>query len=206
MKKYLDILIFTLLFFLLFSYFSGKNTVAPLDGIQFTTMKSSYKVPAGITGSIVNNTNETLSFNTCENISIRYQGDVVSLPENTCGDVELTSRETYALDLSSEYALFSEPGNYVLSFNYEEKEYVNAVDVKYRGTLGKVFVGVLYAPIYNLMAYLIDFFSNSLGMAIISITILIRILLLFPQHKMLVSQRKMQAIQPQIKKLQEKHK
>jgi YidC/Oxa1 family membrane protein insertase len=56
------------------------------------------------------------------------------------------------------------------------------------------------------MAYLIGFFSNSLGLAIVAITILIRILLLFPQHKMLVSQRKMQAIQPKIKKLQEKHK
>jgi YidC/Oxa1 family membrane protein insertase len=36
--------------------------------------------------------------------------------------------------------------------------------------------------------------------------VLIRVILLFPQHKMMVSQRKMQAIQPKIKKLQEKNK
>lgn len=59
---------------------------------------------------------------------------------------------------------------------------------------------------YNLMAFLIEFFSNSLGWAIVVLTIIIRILLLFPQHKMMVGQRKMQAIQPKIKKLQEKNK
>lgn len=206
MKKYLDILIFSLLFFLLFSYFSGNNTQAPLDGIQFTTSKNSYKVPAGIDMTLANNTNETLSFNTCENISIRYNGEKISLPSETCMDVELISRDVYILDLSSQYNLFTQVGNYVFSFEHDEKEYVQSVDIKFRGTFGKIFVGMFYAPLYNLMAYLIGFFSNSLGMAIVSITILIRILLLFPQHKMLVSQRKMQAIQPKIKKLQEKHK
>ena len=56
------------------------------------------------------------------------------------------------------------------------------------------------------MAYLTQLFSNSLGWAIVVLTIIIRIILLFPQHKMMVGQRKMQAIQPKIKKLQEKHK
>jgi YidC/Oxa1 family membrane protein insertase len=206
MKKYLDILIFTLLFFLLFSYFSGNNTPVPLDGIEFSTSKNSYKVPAWVVVSVVNNTNETMSFNTCENISIRQDGEKLSLPAETCMDVELVSRDKYTLDLASQYALFSEPGDYVFSLNYDEKEYGKTLEIKYRGTIGKVFVGMFYAPLYNLMAYLIGFFSNSLGMAIVAITILIRILLLFPQHKMLVSQRKMQAIQPKIKKLQEKHK
>ncbi|MCD5375336.1 YidC/Oxa1 family membrane protein insertase [Candidatus Gracilibacteria bacterium] len=206
MKKYLDILIFTILFFLLFSYFTGKDTQVALDGIEFNTSKNSYKVPAGIITSVTNNTSETMNFNTCENISIRQDGDIVSLPSETCMDVELTSGKTYTLDLASQYSLFEEPGNYVFSLNYDDKEYVKTLDIKYRGTIGKVFVGLFYAPLYNLMAYLIGFFSNSLGMAIVAITILIRILLLFPQHKMLVSQRKMQAIQPKIKKLQEKHK
>jgi YidC/Oxa1 family membrane protein insertase len=206
MKKYLDILIFTLLFFLLFSYFSWKDTQAPLDGILFNTAKNTYKVPAGVISTVTNNTNEKISFNTCENISIRQDGDKIALPSETCMDVELASREKYVLDLSSQYSVFTKPGDYALTFQYEEKEYVESLEVKYRGTIWKVFVGLFYAPLYNLMAYLIGFFSNSLGLAIVAITILIRILLLFPQHKMLVSQRKMQAIQPKIKKLQEKHK
>jgi len=78
--------------------------------------------------------------------------------------------------------------------------------VKYRGAIGKLFIGLFYAPMYNLLAYFIQFFGNSLGWAIVAVTIIMRVLLLFPQHKMMVSQRKLQAIQPKIKQLQEKYK
>jgi len=56
------------------------------------------------------------------------------------------------------------------------------------------------------MVFFVKLFSYSLGWSIICVTILIRLFLLYPQHKMLVSQRKMQKIQPKIKELQEKHK
>ncbi len=46
MKKYLDILIFSLLFFLLFSYFQGSKETPNMSGLQFSTVKSSYTVPA----------------------------------------------------------------------------------------------------------------------------------------------------------------
>ena len=67
---------------------------------------------------------------------------------------------------------------------------------------GKIFVSVFYAPLYNLVIWLIDLFKWSFWLAIISVTIIIRIVLLWPQHKMMVSQRKLQAIQPKIKKIQ----
>jgi YidC/Oxa1 family membrane protein insertase len=44
------------------------------------------------------------------------------------------------------------------------------------------------------------------GWAIVSITIIIRIVLLWPQHKMMLSQKKLQAVQPKIKKIQEEYK
>lgn len=206
MKKYLDILIFTLLFFLLFSYFTDRSPVIPSEWILFESSDSSYKVPAGIKLSLTNNLLEQINFNTCENIFIRHKWERLNLPGETCSDVELLPRDTYSLDLSSQYGIFSQPGDYVFSFSYNDKEYVQSVEVKFRGTITKTFIGLFYAPLYNLLAYLIAFFSNSLWAAIIAITILIRILLLFPQHKMMVSQRKMQAIQPKVKKLQEKHK
>jgi len=47
MKKYLDILLFSLLFFMIFSYFSGRNIEdTQKTGMIFETVKSSYKVPA----------------------------------------------------------------------------------------------------------------------------------------------------------------
>lgn len=206
MKKYLDIFIFTLLFFFIFSYFSEKQIEVPLDGIQFSTSSSSYKVPAGVQLSIVNNTPEVFTFDSCENISLRRSGQVVELPETLCEEISLISREGHNIDLSPYYNLFEEPGIYTFTLTSWEQEYINQVEVKYRWAIWKMFVGLFYAPLYNLMAYLIQFFSNSLGWAIVAITVVIRILLLFPQHKMMVSQRKMQSIQPKIKKLQEKHK
>ncbi len=43
-------------------------------------------------------------------------------------------------------------------------------------------------------------------MAIIAITILLRLVLLWPQHKMLVSQKRLQELQPKIKEIQKEHK
>ncbi|MBT3727342.1 hypothetical protein HOG21_06930 [bacterium] len=38
------------------------------------------------------------------------------------------------------------------------------------------------------------------------ITIIIRLVLLYPQHKMMLSQKKLQAVQPKVKKIQEEFK
>ncbi len=206
MKKYLDILLFTLLFFFIFSYFGNKQETVPLNGIEFHASSSSYKVPAGVKVSVINNTAEKFSFDPCTNITLRQSGQLREIPKELCGETTLASRETSTIDFSPYYTLFETPGSYIFSLRSGEQEYIQQIEVEYRGTIGKIFVGLFYAPIYNLMAYLIYFFGNSLGWAIIAITIMIRVLLLFPQHKMMVSQRKMQAIQPKIKKLQEKHK
>jgi len=154
----------------------------------------------------VNNSLDTFSFNSCQDLVVRHTGQALSFPESLCEDIVLTSRESKIIDFSGYYTLFENPGNYTFVLSQGEKEYIQQVEVAYRGTIGKIFVGLFYAPLYNLLVYLIQFFGNSLGLAIVTITILIRILLLFPQHKMMVSQRKMQAIQPKIKKIQETHK
>lgn len=206
MKKYLDILIFTLLFFLLFSYFSGNKGSELPTGFNFSVNEESYKVPAGVKLSFANYTGTGETLLPCEDLSLRFEGKKVDFPTELCSEVSLPNGQETVLDLSSHYSLFENPGVY--SFDYErgEEKFTKQIDVSYRGTIGKTFVGLFYAPLYNLMIYLIVFFGSSLGLAIITITIIIRILLLFPQHKMMVSQRKMQAIQPKIKDLQKKYK
>ncbi len=206
MKKFLDILLFTLLFFFIFSYFSWKDANTPLDGVRFESTKSSYKVPAWVGLQIVNNTPESISLNTCQDISLRYAGDIIAFPDELCRDVTLLSRQNESIDMSAYYTLFENPGSYTFELNLGEQKYIQQIDLEYRWSLGKIFTGLLFAPMYNLLAYLIALFSNSLGWAIVVLTVIIRIILLFPQHKMMVGQRKMQAIQPKIKKLQEKHK
>lgn len=71
MKKILDIIIFTLLFLLLFSYFSGENTQAPLTGLELSTSHTKYAIPASIITTLTNNTSETLAFASCEAMSLR---------------------------------------------------------------------------------------------------------------------------------------
>jgi YidC/Oxa1 family membrane protein insertase len=65
---------------------------------------------------------------------------------------------------------------------------------------------LFYAPVYNAMVYFIEMFSHSLWWGIILITVIVRIILLWPQHKMMLSQRKLQKVQPKIKQIQEKYK
>lgn len=81
------------------------------------------------------------------------------------------------------------------------------VPVEERGFLRALLATVFYAPILNFfIALLIYIPGHSLGLAIVAITIVVRLILLVPQHQMMVSARKMQEIQPKVKHIQEKHK
>lgn len=206
MKKYLDILIFTLLFFLLFSYFTGRNTEPVLSGVSFSSSQNTYTVPASVALSVVNNTPQVLNFDSCEVLTLRKDGSIFPIPDSLCSEVQLQSRETFVYDFESYFSRFEEPGSFIAEFELWEQKFLTQFEISYRWTLWKVFIGLFYAPMYNLLAYFIQFFWNSLGWAIVMVTIIMRVLLLFPQHKMMVSQRKLQAIQPKIKAIQEKHK
>lgn len=206
MKKYIDFLLIFFLIFFTFQFFTSKNQTLPPEGIVFATDSSSYSIPASIFLSVENNTLETLTFDSCGAISINNNGNTIALPEGFCGEVILPAGEQAKLDYSQLYTLFENPGTYIFELQLDGKKYLSQIEVKNRGTLGKIFVGLFYAPMYNLLAYIVQFFSYSLGWGIILMTIFIRILLLYPQHKMMVSQRKLQKIQPKIKDVQEKYK
>ena len=139
-------------------------------------------------------------------MQVFYNGGSKKLPEGFCSQITLADRELAKLDYSKIYKEFSNPGEYLFQLQYDGRTYITQADVAYRGTIGKIFTGLFYAPVYNLLAFLIDLFQHSLGWAIIAITIILRIILLYPQHKMMVSQRKLQQIQPKIKQLQKEHK
>ncbi|HBY75396.1 TPA: hypothetical protein DEG21_06190 [Patescibacteria group bacterium] len=48
--------------------------------------------------------------------------------------------------------------------------------------------------------------DHNLGFAIIIVTLIIRLIILVPQHHILVNSKKMQTIQPKIKEIQKKYK
>ncbi len=71
----------------------------------------------------------------------------------------------------------------------------------------KEFFGVIvYDPIYNALIFLYNIMWSDLGIAIVVLTIIIKVALLSMSKKQISSQKEMQEIQPLIKKLQTKYK
>lgn len=68
-----------------------------------------------------------------------------------------------------------------------------------------IFNEIFYRPLYNLLVSVYNFIPD-LGIAIILVTLLIKVLLIPLSKKQIESQKKMQELQPKIKEVQEKYK
>lgn len=208
MKKFLDILLISLLIILTINLFFGpeKQQEKELTGnILVETTAKDYSIPATVGLKITNNSADPIELNTCENISLNHTGEDIEL-NSDCKDITIASSESKTINYRDSFKIFNDAGEYTFRVNVAEKEHITSFQTEHRGAISKLFIAVFYAPILNLMVFLIALFNHSLGWAIVGITVLIRILLIYPQHKMMVSQKKLQAIQPKIKKIQEDNK
>jgi YidC/Oxa1 family membrane protein insertase len=70
----------------------------------------------------------------------------------------------------------------------------------------ELYYEVLYRPLFNGLVFLYQTLGHDLGIAIIVLTIFIKILLFYPSLVQLKTQRNLQQTQPKLKELQEKHK
>jgi len=207
MKKIWDFLIILLLTFLIVNLFVNDNNKKALDGkIIFSSISSSYSIPASVWLEIKNNSTGSIAFNTCRDIKINNSWEYINFDKEFCKDITIESGKSNKIDYQKEYKKFSLAWNYLFEINIKDKNYHSQFEITNPWTFTKLFTTIFYAPIYNLMAFLIDLFWGSLWLAIITLTIIIRIILLWPQHKMMVSQKKLQAVQPKIKKIQEEFK
>jgi YidC/Oxa1 family membrane protein insertase len=69
------------------------------------------------------------------------------------------------------------------------------------------FTIILYAPIYNLLIFLVDILpGGDIGLAVIIVTIIVKLIIMPLTISALRTSRAMQAIQPEFKALQEKYK
>lgn len=202
--KIINFLMVFLLVYLTFSLFAGKQDEKKLSNTISLNTVDSYTVPASVKIEVKNETLTGFSFNTCNDFSIKK--DSLTIKPEVCSDITIKSGESYKVDFSKEFSKFSEVGKYFVNLKKENLDVISQFEVEHRGFFGKFFIFFFYAPIYNLMAFLLEVTWYSLGWAIIIVTIIIRLVLLIPQHKMMVSQRKMQVIQPKIKEIQAKHK
>lgn len=202
--KIINFILVFLLVFLTLQLFSGKNQPQQAEGISLI-MWEKYTVPASIIVNIKNNTSKNFVFNTCDDFKISQNSLFISPSE--CQTISLHPGKQYKIDFSSEYEKFIQEWTYFVRLKTSpEEEIFSQFQVKYRWFIGKFFVYFFYAPIYNLVAFLLQITGYSLWFAIVLVTIIIRLFLLYPQHKMMVSQARLQQIQPQIKEIQEKYK
>ncbi len=73
--------------------------------------------------------------------------------------------------------------------------------------LSFIYTDIIYRPLLNLLVYAYNVLpGHDVGIAIILLTIIIRLLLAPFMHKSLKSQKKMTALQPKLNELREKHK
>lgn len=65
---------------------------------------------------------------------------------------------------------------------------------------------IIVEPLYNILVFLVDVIpTHDLGLAIILLTIIVRIVLLPISHSSVVTQRKMKEIEPKLKKIKEQY-
>lgn len=203
--KLFNIMLVLLIVYLTLQFFAPKpQDTSTLSNIVSLHTQKSYTIPASVKVEVKNDTALSFSFDTCDDFVVKKDSQKISPSE--CREVEVASWETYVLDLSNDFFSFDQEWIYYAELNYWETEVKSHFSVKNRGIIGRIFIFFFYAPIYNLMAFLLEISNYSLGWAIILITIIIRGVLLVPQHKMMMAQWRMQQIQPKIKEIQEKYK
>jgi len=70
-----------------------------------------------------------------------------------------------------------------------------------------IFHELIYQPIYNILIFIYDIFpGGDFGVAIIIVTVLLKSAMIPLSKKQIESQKRMQEIQPELKKIQEKYK
>jgi len=206
MKKFLDFILIFLITILLISLFSGDKQDINSNSLDISFEKKSYTIPASVWIMIKNHTASWIVLNNCNDINILNSWEKLSFNESFCKDIEVKSWEEIKISYADEYSSFKNVWKYTLNSKIGEKEYFDQVEIENKWTIKKVFVWIIYAPIYNLVIWLVDLFKWSFGWAIVWVTIILRIVLLWPQHKMMVSQKRLQELQPKIKKIQEEYK
>lgn len=206
MKNFLNIIIIVFLTVIFMNLFSNPNTKK--EGLNISFSSKEYTVPASLKVDILNNWKEEVSLNTCKDIIIRKSWEEIKFTDkDICKDIKVPVWKSFTQDYQKEYKKFLETWPYSLEVNLPwNKKFTWETQVVNKWAFSKLFTTLIYAPIYNLFIFLINIFNHSLGWAIIAITIIVRLILVYPQHKAMVSQRKLQELHPTIKKIQEENK
>lgn len=124
---------------------------------------------------------------------------------------EIPAGESATLSLAPwKYNAFAEHGSYELTLNAENAsgavlQTVRAT-VSPQGVFGKIYATFITRPFLNFLVLVASVLpDHDLGIAIILLTLAVKVLLFIPTQHSLEGQKKMQLLQPQIEALRKKH-
>lgn len=219
-------LVFFAIFFFIQSFTgNGKPAEETPNNVYIALSKNAYKAGDFVVATIHNGRNEEVTIkNDCPDEPLDlYRREksvwtqITATNENiVCeeGDITLAPGEAYAFSYAPwNYQLFQKPGEYKLEITVPQKEgdedimYVadTFFEIKGKGIFSTVWNEGFYKPIYNLLILFTKIIpGHNFAWAIILLTLLIRLALLFPNQKALRSQREMQKIQPELDAIKRK--
>lgn len=207
--------------------FGKDKEIAPAlaeNDLGMVTSKMEYRVGKEIILTLQNNTDEVIEIeggcpDTILPVYKYNNGEWDHVP--AISDVECEQPEPYAIQPGEgaklsyknwSYRLFGDYGRYRIETNVEiggeDRTFSsNEFSIGPKTTIGMLWLEGLYRPILNTMVFLTKVLpGNSLGFAIIILTLIIRTILLVPSHRAMRAQKKMQEIQPKLEALKKKYK
>ena len=224
-SKIARLLFFLLVFLIILQIFAKPATpVNPLDEVLLSS-KSSISIGKEVIITIENRSAEALVIpSACPKNPLLVENYVngewvkkeATLSDPTlCNDLKDVTIQPKAKSLLSfkdwNKDLFGELGKYRVSYKTllagKEKTYVSEFEVTPPTFLQNLWNAALFRPILNTLFFLIATVpGHNLGVAILLLTILIKLILLIPNQKALKSQRALQIVQPQLDALKIKYK
>ncbi len=222
-NKFFRFLLFALFFLLVFQFFKNSNQTNIKDDVVIV-MKSKFSIGQDVTLQIQNNSKSAITIpNNCPKNPLTVEKYVngewilaeTEIDAEKCKNaaaIEIASGQKYMLNFKQwGWQLFNEESRYRItlktSFEGKEKAYSQEFTVTQPSFLRKFWVEVFYKPIFNTLLFLIATMpGRNLGLGIILLTIIIKLILLGPNHKALKAQKAMQKIQPQLEALKNKYK
>ncbi|OGJ62275.1 hypothetical protein A3A67_01930 [Candidatus Peribacteria bacterium RIFCSPLOWO2_01_FULL_51_18] len=229
------IAIFIILFFLsnaLLKYFFPAQFGGPPPAAQVTLKAEAQKVTAGNDPVILikNDTDKDLPLpKRCPQppVDIAYIEKKADGTENKsdimanqtvlpCRELQVVrAHSAERVDLAGwKYTLFDKPGTYEAGLDLPEGfvEAGTAIRITARLTVAepgfftKLFRTFVTKPLFNALLFIVSFSpGTNLGIAIIILTVLVKLLLLIPSQHALEGQRKLQELQPRMDELKKKY-
>lgn len=125
---------------------------------------------------------------------------------------EFAPKSVTAVDYSPwKEQLFSELGKYRVlldvTVNGTPKTFMTEFEFAERGFFSSVSYRLFFQPIFNFLLFLTSVLpGHNFGLAVIALTLIIRLILLVPNQKALKSQKDMMKIQPELEEIKRKYK